>query len=55
MMQHLENADFPSDPLNVGLIVDLFFFESFDGNLNTSGHVRGDSDLSEGALADCLA
>lgn len=48
----LEDVDFSSYALNVGLIFNLVLLQYFDGDLLTSYQVRTESHFSKGALSE---
>jgi hypothetical protein len=53
--QYFEDADLPSNSLDIGLLNYLFFLEGLDCDLLSGGDVRGEADFAEGALAYGLA
>ena len=51
----LEDFDFPSDSLDIFLIVDLVLLQNFDCHFFTSESMLAKLDLSKGSLAKMLA
>lgn len=51
MAHDLQDVDFSSYALNVGLVLDLVLFQYFDGDLLTSYQVRAKSHFSKRALS----
>ena len=55
MSDLLENFDFPGDPFNVLLIIDLVLLKNLDGYFFNGKSVLNQFDLSESTLAEMLA
>lgn len=48
----LENMNFPSDAVDVRLVLDLVFLEDFDGDLFVGDQVSSETDFAKCALAE---